>query len=95
MQLIFRDKGLARFYETGKPDKLKLRQYEKKISRILQFVEGAQSLRDFEAGIFDAHKLTGERAGQYALNISGNFRLILAVDPTETRAEILEIVDYH
>ncbi|MGL5978649.1 MAG: type II toxin-antitoxin system RelE/ParE family toxin [Erysipelotrichaceae bacterium] len=42
------------------------------------------------------HKLVGDRASQYALDLVGGYRLVFEkVENTLTVVEIVEIVDYH
>ena len=42
----------------------------------------------------DFRPLTGERAGQHAIRLTGQMRLILTVDDERT-VSIVEVVDYH
>ena len=40
------------------------------------------------------HPLTGDRAGQYAIRLTGRLRLVLSF-PNPTSATVEEVVDYH
>lgn len=42
----------------------------------------------------DFHPLSGDRAGQHALRLTGQMRLILIVED-ETTVIVEEVVDYH
>ena len=46
---------------------------------------------------FDAHPLTGDREGQWAMKLSGNYRAIVVLreDEQGPYVEIIEVVDYH
>lgn len=43
---------------------------------------------------FDFHPLSGDRAGQYALRLTGQVRLILTVE-SDRLVRVEEVVDYH
>jgi proteic killer suppression protein len=81
--------------ELGKPIALKLFQRinELKASSTLKDVEKIRSAR--------LHELSGKRKGQYAVNLTGNYRLIFVADDSNIKLEkikivkIEEIVDYH
>jgi len=43
---------------------------------------------------FDLHPLTGDRAGQHAIRLTGQMRLIVTVE-SDRRVIIEEVTDYH
>lgn len=75
----------------------------------LQDLEAAASLEDMQALPGNCHELTGERAGQLAISLSGGKRLILepASNPAPAKPDggldwakvtairVLAIYDYH
>ena len=88
----FRHKGLKDFFETGSmrgisPD-LALR-----IARRLDVVEAAQELGDIDAHGFNLHRLKGDRHGEWAISVSGNWRITFRFAKGE--ALDLNLEDYH
>lgn len=70
----------------------------KRFFRVMQQIAAAvdvDELRAVRPSRF--HELKGDRAGQYAMDLSGNVRLIVALkeDADGEYLEILEVVDYH
>ncbi len=48
----------------------------------------------YEAHSFRFHQLSGQRQGQYALRLTGRWRLIVSqIEPNELMIE--EVIDYH
>jgi toxin HigB-1 len=88
----FRHKGLKEFFESGKkrgiPPELAAR-----IARRLDVLEAAQQIRDINAHGFSLHKLKGERQNEWAISVSGNWRITFRYVNCEA-AEI-NLEDYH
>lgn len=58
-------------------------------------IEGAESLQDlFALRRLDLHPLRDNRAGQYALRLTGQVRLVVTVHDERTLT-VEEVVDYH
>lgn len=57
-------------------------------------LKAAAAVDLYAARALDFHPLRGDRAGQYALRITGQMRLIVTFDDTG-RVVIEEVVDYH
>ena len=87
-----RHKGLKRFWTKGDASGLNP-QWVKKIDRILDQIDVIQAPEDLDYGIYGFHALTGDRKGQYALSISGNWRIIFEWDGND--AINLDLMDYH
>lgn len=70
----FHHKGLKDFFETGSkrgiaPD------LASRIARRLNVLEAAQELAHIDAHGFSLHRLKGNRAGEWAVSVSGNWRI--------------------
>lgn len=61
----------------------------------IETLRAADRMRDlYELRALDLHPLTGDRAGQFAIRLTGQMRLILTTDG-DRRVIIEEVVDYH
>ena len=88
----FRHKGLKDFFETGSkrgisPD------LAPRIARRLDVLEAAQELSDIDAHGFNLHRLKGDRQGEWAISVSGNWRITFRFAKGE--ALDLNLEDYH
>jgi proteic killer suppression protein len=52
-------------------------------------IEDVRAVRNF-----DLHPLTGDRAGQHAMRLTGQMRLILTIED-DRHVTVEEVVDYH
>lgn len=96
MDVAFRNHRLER-YERGAEairawgDEVG-RRYVQRIGAIM----AASSLADLYAvRAFDLHPLRADRAGQFALRLTGQMRLIVTVDESTGQVIVEEVVDYH
>jgi len=69
-----RHKGLRRFYETGNAAGVKA-DHRKKLRLHLAALETANSIDDMDIPGYRLHPLKGDRAGFWAIDVSGNWRL--------------------
>ena len=88
----FRHKGLKDFFETGSkrgisPD------LAPRIARRLDVLEAAQELDDIDAHGFNLHPLKGDRQGEWAISVSGNWRITFRF--TDGNAQDVDLIDYH
>jgi proteic killer suppression protein len=88
----FRHKGLREFFETGStrgiaPD------LAARIRRRLDALHAAKELTDIDAHGFNLHKLKGNRLGEWAIWVSGNWRITFRFVKGEVHDINLE--DYH
>ena len=88
----FRDKGLRRFAETGDPSRLSVRN-PARIARILGSLEAARSPEDMNVPGYRFHALSGDRAGRYAVDASGNWRITFGWEGYY--AVNVDLEDYH
>ncbi len=92
MIVSFRHKGLKSLYEEGnrryvQPD------YADKLERILARLEEAMVPGDMNLPGFRLHPLRGDRAGYWAVSVSGNWRVIFRFDGEN--ACHVDLDDYH
>ena len=59
---------------------------------ILDFLNGLADLKDC-SGVKGFHPLTGDRRGQYAMRVSGNYRITFGWDGTDVTD--VDFEDYH
>ncbi|MBE9582328.1 MAG: type II toxin-antitoxin system RelE/ParE family toxin [Proteobacteria bacterium] len=88
----FKHKGLEDFFYSGtkrgiKPD------HVKKLEKILDRLNAATDIKDMNYPGSDLHQLSGDKKGQYALKVSGNWRVFFEF--FEGDAYIVNYDDYH
>jgi len=88
----FRHKGLKDFFETGSKRGISPH-LAARIGRRLDVLNAAQELADIDAHGFDLHRLKGNRAGEWAISVSGNWRITFRFAKGEASDTNLE--DYH
>ena len=88
-----RHKGLKRFLETGSAKGINA-QHAARIRRILTALQSATCERDVAMlpGM-QAHPLKGERAGTWAVSVSGNWRITFRF--AEGHIHEVDLEDYH
>ena len=67
----FKHKGLEIFFYSGKKKGIRP-EHAKKLEKILDRLNAACEIRDMSYPGPNLHKLTGDKKGLYAVNISGN-----------------------
>ena len=88
----FRHKGLKRFFEDGDHSGLDP-QMTAKIRRLLFALDVARSPSEMNVPGFRFHALKGDRLGQYAVTVSGNWRIVFEFDGVN--ATSIDLLDYH
>jgi len=88
----FRHKGLKEFFETGSKRRISP-ELAARIGRRLDVLEAAQELSDIDAHGFNLHRLKGDRQSEWAISVSGNWRITFRF----VKGEALDInlEDYH
>jgi proteic killer suppression protein len=88
----FRHKGLKEFFETGSKRSISP-ELAVRIARRLDVLEAAQEIGDIDAHGFNLHRLKGDREGEWAISVSGNWRITFRF----VKGEALDInlEDYH
>ena len=64
-----------------------------RIGRRLDVLEAAQELSDIDAHGFNLHRLKGERQDEWAISVSGNWRITFRFEKGE--ALDINLEDYH
>lgn len=88
----FRDKGLRRFVETGDRSRLSVQNLAR-LERILQRLHAATRPEEMDLPGWRFHPLRGDRAGRYAVDASGNWRVTFAWEGDD--AVDVDLEDYH
>lgn len=88
----FRHKGLRRFFETGSTAGIQAK-HAKRLRLILGRLNVATSPRDMDLPGLDLHPLQANRAGTWAVKVSGNWRVTFTFD--EKDADQVDYEDYH
>ncbi|MFZ5811815.1 MAG: type II toxin-antitoxin system RelE/ParE family toxin [Thermodesulfobacteriota bacterium] len=92
MILRFRHKGLARFFETGDTSGISPQQ-ARKIVQILAVLHTSTEPVGMDLPGFRLHELKGDRKGQWAVSVSGNWRIVFEFCGED--ATNVDLVDYH
>ena len=88
----FRHKGLERLFASGDTRGVSAEQ-AKRLRRLLASLSTATSPMNMNIAGYQLHQLAGERKGQWAVSVSGNWRLVFRVDGEN--ATDVDLVDYH
>ena len=88
----FKTRSLKRFWEKSDARKLPPEQVER-IEMILDALDTSTEPRDMDLPGLEFHSLKGERKGQYAVKVTGNWRIVFAWEDGD--AVNVEHTDYH
>ena len=88
----FKHKGLESFWKTGSTKGIPA-QHVKRIKRILDLLDAAATIDELRVPGFNLHPLKGDRAGTWAITVSGNWRITFEFIDGDTYNVDLE--DYH
>lgn len=92
MILNIKHKGLRSFWEKGETKRLN-QDWIDRIDRIMNALDQAQTPADMDLPGFRLHMLKGDYQGFYAVNVSGNWRIVFRLEGSNT-ADI-DLIDYH
>jgi len=92
MILRFRHKGLERLFATGDARGIST-QHAEWIRVLLTMLNASRKPADMNVPGFRLHPLKGKRKGQWAVSVSGNWRLVFEFDGEN--ATNVDLVDYH
>lgn len=87
-----KDKGLAELFNTGTSKRIGPRFHEG-CMEILDHLNAATSQKDC-TGARNFHKLSGDRRGQYAMHVNGNYVITFQWDKAGA-IDVLWFGDYH
>jgi proteic killer suppression protein len=88
----FRDKGLAKFFETGSKAGVQA-QHVERLRLILGRLGAATAPRDMALPGLGLHPLRGDRGGAWAVSVSGNWRVTFTF--ADKDADAVDYEDYH
>lgn len=87
-----RHKGLDRFFKTGDMRGINP-QHAAWLRVLLTSLDAAQGAADMGLPGYRLHPLKGERKGQWAVSVSGNWRLVFGFE--DGNATDVDLIDYH
>jgi proteic killer suppression protein len=88
----FRHKGLERLFVEGSTKGVSA-QHVQRLRRILVALHRSRSPEGMSLPGFRLHPLKGERKGQWAVSVSGNWRIVFRFEGED--AVDIDLVDYH
>lgn len=88
----FRHKGLEAFFLRGTKAGIQPA-HAPKLSRQLAHLDGAEAASDMNVPGWRLHALRGELAGQWAVSVSGNWRLVFSFE--QGNVVLIDYLDYH
>ena len=88
----FRHKGLRRFFETGSTAGIQAK-HAARLRLILGRLNVSVEPRDMALPGLDLHQLRGNRAGTWAVKVSGNWRVTFTF--VDKDADAVDYEDYH
>jgi len=88
----FRHKGLRRFFEEGHVAGVRPT-HAKRLRMLLSALNTATEIDDMDVPGFGLHTLKGDRKGQWAVSVSGNWRITFEF--RDGNAYSLDYEDYH
>lgn len=87
-----RHKGLAELFENGDSSKLNPN-HKARLRHILTLLHAATSIQDLNFPGSNLHALKGNLAGYWAINVSGNWRIIFKFE--NGNIYNVDYLDYH
>ena len=88
----FRHKGLRALNETGKTTGVQA-SHVRKLRMQVAAIDSAQVVGDMDIPGFQLHELRGDRKGQWAISVNGNWRVTFEF--RDGNAFVLDYEDYH
>jgi proteic killer suppression protein len=92
MIVRFRHKGLKLLYEKGDRRKISA-DHVGRVDRILARLDEATEPEHMDLPGFRLHQLKGDLAGFWAVNVSGNWRIVFRFDGAHVCD--VDLIDYH
>lgn len=88
----FRHKGIERFFKEGSKAGIQPKHAEK-LRKQLFALDSAMRAEDMSAPGWRLHRLRGDLAGHWSVDVSGNWRLTFAFEDDD--AILIDYQDYH
>ena len=92
MIISFRHKGLKNFFETGNKAGIQAKHADR-LRLILARLNVVAEPRDMNLPGLRLHKLEGEYAGSWAVDVSGNWRVVFQFEGHDI--VLVDYLDYH
>ena len=92
MIIRFRHKGLERLFASGDTREVSAQQ-PKRLRRLVASLSTATGPLNMNIAGYQLHPLGGQRKGEWAVSVSGNWRLVFRFDGKN--ATDVDLVDYH
>ena len=88
----FRHRGLERFFRSGDASGINAQQAAR-LRRLLTSLNTSTGPAGMNLPGYRLHRLRGDREGQWAVSVSGNWRLVFEFEDED--ATSVDLVDYH
>ena len=88
----FRHRGLKRLFERGDRSRVSANHVDK-VELIVADLDAAGTLGHMQQPGYRLHKLKGSRAGHYAVDVSGNWRITFQYEGGAVFN--VDLIDYH
>lgn len=88
----FKHKGLEEFFYTGSKKGIRP-EHANRLEKILDRLNAANDIKDMNYPGSFLHQLSGDKKGQYAIKVSGNWRIFFEFFDSD--AYIIDYDDYH
>ncbi len=88
----FKHKGLERFFTTGRAAGIQ-QDHKARLEERLTALHTAFSVDDMDIPGWNLHALKGDRKGQWAISVSGNWRIVFEF--VDGHAYVVNYEDYH
>ena len=88
----FKNKGLKEFFYSGSKKGIKP-EHANRLERILDRLNASNDIKDMNYPGSFLHQLSGDKEGQYAVKVSGNWRIFFKF--IDGDAYIIDYDDYH
>lgn len=88
----FKHKGLEKFFTKGSAAGIQ-NDHKARLEERLQALQTAFSVEDMNIPGWRLHALKGDRDGQWAINVSGNWRIVFEFE--DGHAYVVNYEDYH
>ena len=88
----FRHRGLERFFRSGDASGINAQQAAR-LRRLLTSLNISTGPAGMNLPGYRLHRLRGDREGQWAVSVSGNWRLVFEFEDED--ATSVDLVDYH
>ena len=88
----FKHRGLKRLYERGDRSRINPN-YVGKVELILADLDASETLEHLRRPGYRLHELKGDMKGMYAVDVSGNWRIVFRFEDGDVSN--IDLIDYH